>query len=156
VHPHFPLNRVQKPLEHNEIRHSLISVSDTTHLGPRSTSESRALLEIEPPFDSSAPVASSTVSGYARPNSIKRSFDECLSTFPSDETSSQQPRKRQAFAPRRRKQVARTRKVRACQRCKMNKLPVGSPNLLRVCLALTKDSAKQAEHVTNASKQSAA
>lgn len=92
--------------------------------------DSNLLLETESPHDNSLRTASSTVSGASSLNSAKRKIDELSSSFFTAETQSQHPRKRQAFTPERRQQVARTRKNRACQRCKMRKLSVSPLSLL--------------------------
>jgi hypothetical protein len=55
-------------------------------------------------------------------NQTKRGIQDFLSSFFIDESSVLLPSKRQAFSPSRRTEVARVRKIKACQRCKMRKL----------------------------------
>jgi hypothetical protein len=125
VRPHPPVICVQKPPEQNEIQCNLISIGYAL-LESSTAARSRALSETGPPHNSSPPAASSFISGNASLKSAKRRFDDCLSSFSSGENPSQQQRKRQAYAPERREQVAKMRKIRACQRCKMRKLTVSS------------------------------
>jgi hypothetical protein len=63
-----------------------------------------------------------TTSNFIVQSQIKRGIQDFLSSFSVDGTSEPPPRKRQAFSPIRRTEVAKVRKIRACQRCKMRKL----------------------------------
>lgn len=121
VCPHPPLICVQKPPEQDERQRSLISTGYALSM-PSTTARSRALPGTEPPLDRSPPAASSAISGNVGLKVTKRRFNDCVSSFPSGEIPSQQKRKRQAYGLERREQVAKMRKIRACQRCKMRKL----------------------------------
>jgi hypothetical protein len=57
-------------------------------------------------------------------NQTKRGMQDFLSFFPIDGNSECPPSKRQAFSPDRRIEIAKVRKIKACQRCKMRKLSV--------------------------------
>jgi hypothetical protein len=61
-------------------------------------------------------------SNFIEQSQTKRRIQHFLSPFSVDGTSELPPRKRQAFSPIRRTEVAKVRKIRACQRCKMRKL----------------------------------
>ena len=122
----------QKPLEQDEIQRNHICIGYTLS-GPPIAARPCALSETQSHHASSPPAASSTISGSASLKSRKRSFDDCVSSFPSGENLSQQERKRQAYAPERREQVAKMRKIRACQRCKMRKLTVSFLEIPMVC-----------------------
>ena len=77
--------------------------------------------------ESSASSASSqliTTSNTITQNQIKRGKQDFLSSFPLDGNSECSPSKRQAFSLDRRIEVAKVRKIKACQRCKMRKLSV--------------------------------
>jgi hypothetical protein len=63
-----------------------------------------------------------TTSNLIEQSQTKRGIQDLLSSFSVDGTSEPPPRKRQAFSPSRRTEVAKVRKIRACQRCKMRKL----------------------------------
>jgi len=63
-----------------------------------------------------------TTSNLMEQSQTKRGIQDLLSSFSVDGTSVPPPRKRQAFSPSRRTEVAKVRKIRACQRCKMRKL----------------------------------
>jgi hypothetical protein len=63
-----------------------------------------------------------TTSNFIEQSQTKRGIQDFLSSFSVDGTLEPLPRKRQAFSPSRRTEVAKVRKIRACQRCKMRKL----------------------------------
>ena len=134
VRPHPPLIRAQKPPEQDERQPSLTSTGYALSM-LSTTARSRELPETKPPLDSSPPAASSAISGNVSLKVTKRRFNDCVSSFPSGENPSRQKRKRQAYSPERREQVAKMRKIRACQRCKMRKLTVSFLEIPMVCLS---------------------
>jgi hypothetical protein len=75
--------------------------------------------------ESSASYQLMTDSNAIQQNQAKRGMQDFLSSFSIDESSEPPPNKRQAFSPSRRTEVAQVRKIKACQRCKMQKISAG-------------------------------
>ncbi len=123
INSHFPQTWVQKSLEQEDTHRNLTNI-DYFRSETGSAAPSRPLLETELLHDNLRPAASLTISSTTSLKSTKRKIDDFSSSFSAVENSSQPQRKRQAFSPERREQVAKTRKIRACQRCKMRKLSV--------------------------------
>ncbi|KAH8746192.1 hypothetical protein BGZ57DRAFT_862297 [Hyaloscypha finlandica] len=116
VYSHAPVICAQKSRKQDEIPRNLISIGNGH---PSITARSPAVSETGD--EGSHPSASSTISSN-KTKSTKRRFDACISSFSSGEDPSQQPRKRRGYLAGRRKEVAKMRKVGACQRCRMRKL----------------------------------
>ena len=74
--------------------------------------------------NASVPSQPTTTSNFIEQSQTKRGIQDFLSSFSVNGTSEPPPRKRQAFSPSRRTEVAKVRKIRACQRCKMRKSTV--------------------------------
>jgi hypothetical protein len=145
VYSHAPVICAQKSRKQDEIPRKLISIGNGH---PSITARSPAVSETrdEGPHLS----ASSTISSN-KVKSTKRRFDACISSFSSGEDPSQQPRKRQGYLAERRKEVAKMRKVGACQRCRMRKLTVSSFAKPTIGFWFKSGSAKRADHATVAS-----
>jgi hypothetical protein len=76
------------------------------------------LRNVEP----SAPRQLSINENSIKQNQAKNGIEDHLWSFSINENVVTPPRKRQAFSPGRRSEVAMVRKIKACQRCKMRKL----------------------------------
>lgn len=76
----------------------------------------------QPVAEPSASLQLTTNGNAIKKNQTKRELQDCISSFSIDESSVAPPRKRQAFSPNRRTEVAKIRRIKACQRCKMRKL----------------------------------
>jgi hypothetical protein len=120
IRRHAPKICAQSPREQDDIERNIISIGDG-HLSRAAWS--RAIMETGD--ESSLPTASSTISGNSQ-KSAKRKFEDCVSSFPTSGIIDHQPRKRQVYPLERRQEVAKVRKIRACQRCRRNKLIVSS------------------------------
>jgi hypothetical protein len=142
VHPHAPVICAQKSWRQEEIPRNIISIGNGH---PSITAGSRTVSETVD--EVSHPTASSTISGNSV-KSTKRRFDDCILSFSSGENPSLQRRKRQGYLPERRKEVAKMRKMRACQRCRMRKLNVNFVATPTIGFGLICGSAKRADHAT--------
>lgn len=145
VHPHAPVICAQKSWRQEEIPRNLISIGNGH---PSVIARSHTVSETVD--EGSHPTASSNLPGNSV-KSTKRGFDGFISSFSSGENPSQQPRKRQEYLAERRKEVAKVRKVRACQRCRMRKLNVSSFATPTIGFGFKCGSAKRADHATVAS-----
>jgi hypothetical protein len=90
--------------------------------GPSAPKSSATRANSPPIVESSASSQLATKGDAINQNPTKRGIQEFLSSFFIDDSSVPGPSKRQAFSPGRRTEVAKVRKVKACQRCKMRKI----------------------------------
>jgi hypothetical protein len=96
-------------------------LSHTPAIGP-GTPTSMVTEANLPPVESSAFRQVTTNSNAIEESQNKRGIQDFLSSFFANESSVPPQSKRQAFSPDRRTEVAKVRKMKACQRCKMRKL----------------------------------